>query len=107
MHRLDNRRACCEAGARRPPLRAHGWNHAVRGGKSSGTPRWFASIGMRPALGAATGPTLTESVPAVLLPASGSHPRLAAGRGPSARCWSRWSPPPPQDGFFISGLPGV
>jgi putative oxidoreductase len=28
---------------------AHGWNHAFGGGKLTGTARWFASIGMRPA----------------------------------------------------------
>ena len=46
---------------------AHGWNHAFGGGKIAGTSRWFASIGMRPALVHAYVATLTEIGCGVLL----------------------------------------
>ncbi|TAK69024.1 MAG: DoxX family protein [Actinomycetota bacterium] len=46
---------------------AHGWNHLARGGKISGTARWFGSIGLRQPLGQAWMSVITEIVGGVLL----------------------------------------
>jgi putative oxidoreductase len=58
---------------------AHGWNHAFGGGRIAGTARWFASIGMRPALLHAYAATATELGAGVLLLAGLITPIAAAG----------------------------
>jgi putative oxidoreductase len=58
---------------------AHGWNHAFGGGKITGTTRWFASIGMRPAQLHAWIATLTELGCGALLLAGALVPLAAGG----------------------------
>jgi putative oxidoreductase len=60
-------------------IMAHGWNHAFGGGRIPGTARWFASIGMRPALLHAYAATVTELGAGALLVAGLLTPIAAAG----------------------------
>jgi len=58
---------------------AHGWRHVFGGGKVAGTARWFASIGMRPALVHAWVASLTEIGCGGLLIAGFLTPLAAGG----------------------------
>jgi putative oxidoreductase len=60
-------------------MAAHGWNHAFGGGKLTGTARWFASIGMRPARVHAWAATVTELGCGALLLLGALVPLAAGG----------------------------
>jgi putative oxidoreductase len=57
---------------------AHGWNHAFGGGRIAGTARWFASIGVRPAMLNALAATATELGAGTLLVLGLVRPLAAA-----------------------------
>jgi putative oxidoreductase len=57
---------------------AHGWNHALRGGKIAGTARWFESLGLRPGRVHAWMSAVTETGCGLAL-AAGFLTPLAAG----------------------------
>ena len=58
---------------------AHGWNHIFGGGRIQGTGRWFASLGMRPAIVHAWVASLTELGSGCLLLLGAATPIACAG----------------------------